>query len=100
MTEWINKIAGCNWCNSSNLQLKLITLKCDWQINYPTQLHLVGHFRILCHDVRKHEYHVRLWFFRSTTESTLIRHLRRITLLYVDFSVNFFWSVAYYVRSK
>ena len=25
-------------------------------INYPTQLHLVGHFRILCHDARKHEY--------------------------------------------
>jgi len=27
-------------------------------INYPTLLHLVGHFRILCHDVRKHEYQV------------------------------------------
>ena len=25
-------------------------------INYPTQLHLVGHCRILCHDTRKHEY--------------------------------------------
>ena len=25
-------------------------------INYPTQLHLVCHFRILCHDARKHEY--------------------------------------------
>ena len=25
-------------------------------INYPTQLHLVGHFRILYHDARKHEY--------------------------------------------
>jgi len=25
-------------------------------INYPTRLHLVGHFRILCHDARKHEY--------------------------------------------
>jgi hypothetical protein len=25
-------------------------------INYLTQLHLVGHFRILYHDERKHEY--------------------------------------------
>ena len=25
-------------------------------INFPTHLHLVGHFRILCHDARKHEY--------------------------------------------
>jgi len=25
-------------------------------INYPIQLHLVGHFRILYHDTRKHEY--------------------------------------------
>jgi hypothetical protein len=25
-------------------------------INYPTQLHLVGHFRILYHDARKYEY--------------------------------------------
>jgi hypothetical protein len=24
-------------------------------INYPTQLHLLGHFRILYHDARKHE---------------------------------------------
>jgi len=24
-------------------------------INYPTQLHLVGHFRILYHDAQKHE---------------------------------------------
>ena len=27
-------------------------------INYPTQSHLVGHFRILYHDARKHEYEV------------------------------------------
>ena len=26
--------------------------------NYPTQLHLIGHFRIFCHDARKHEYQV------------------------------------------
>ena len=25
-------------------------------IKYPTQLHLVGHFRILYHDAKKHEY--------------------------------------------
>ena len=25
-------------------------------INYPTQLNLGGHFRIFCHDARKHEY--------------------------------------------
>jgi hypothetical protein len=25
-------------------------------INYPTQLHLVGRFRILYHDARKHKY--------------------------------------------
>ena len=29
-------------------------------INYPTQLHLAGHFRILYYDARKHEYHVSL----------------------------------------
>jgi len=28
------------------------------KINLPTQLHLVGHFRILHHDARKHEYQV------------------------------------------
>jgi len=27
-------------------------------INYPTQLHLVGHFRILNHDAQKHEFQV------------------------------------------
>jgi hypothetical protein len=27
-------------------------------INYPTQLHLVGHFRILYYDERKHEYKI------------------------------------------
>jgi len=27
-------------------------------INYPTQLHLLGHFRILYHDARKHEYQI------------------------------------------
>jgi hypothetical protein len=27
-------------------------------INYPTQLHLVGYFRILYHDARKLEYQV------------------------------------------
>jgi len=27
-------------------------------INYPTQLHLVGHFCILYHDAQKHEYQV------------------------------------------
>jgi hypothetical protein len=27
-------------------------------INYPAQLHLVGYFRILYHDARKHEYQV------------------------------------------
>jgi len=27
-------------------------------INYPTQLHFIGHFRILYHDARKHEYQV------------------------------------------
>ena len=25
-------------------------------INYPTQLHLVGHFHVLYHNARKHEY--------------------------------------------
>jgi len=29
-------------------------------INYPTRLHLVGHFPILYHDARKHEYQTRL----------------------------------------
>jgi len=24
-------------------------------INYPTQLHLVGHFHILCHDARNNK---------------------------------------------
>jgi len=28
-------------------------------INYLTQFHLVGHFSILYHDARKHEYHVK-----------------------------------------
>jgi hypothetical protein len=27
-------------------------------INYSTQLHLVGHFRLLYHDARKHEHQV------------------------------------------
>ena len=27
--------------------------------NYPTQLHLVGHFCILYHDARKHEYQLQ-----------------------------------------
>jgi len=27
-------------------------------INYPTLLHLVGHFRILYHDARNHDYQV------------------------------------------
>jgi hypothetical protein len=27
-------------------------------INYPTQLHLVCHSRILCHDARKHKYQI------------------------------------------
>jgi hypothetical protein len=27
-------------------------------INYPTQLHLVGRFRVLYHDARKHGYQV------------------------------------------
>ena len=27
-------------------------------INYPTQLHLVGHFRMLYQDAREHEYQV------------------------------------------
>jgi hypothetical protein len=30
-------------------------------INYPTQLHLFGHFRILCHNARKHEYQFENW---------------------------------------
>jgi len=30
-------------------------------INYPTQLHLVGHFRILYHDARKHNIKFIFW---------------------------------------
>jgi len=36
-------------------------------INYPTQLHIVGHFRILCYDAREHE-NQRLFFFHTTTD--------------------------------
>ena len=31
-------------------------------INYLTQLHLVGHFCILCHDARKHDYQVQPFY--------------------------------------
>jgi hypothetical protein len=34
---------------------------CQGIINYSTQLHLVGHFRILYYDARKHEYYVCIW---------------------------------------
>jgi len=43
-------------------------------INYPTQLHLVGLFRILYHDARKHEYqvlHVLTLFVGQMSQLTL-----------------------------
>jgi hypothetical protein len=36
-------------------------------INFPTQLHRVGHFRILYHDARKHEYQSSRSWFRASS---------------------------------
>ena len=52
-------------------------------INYPTQLHLVGHFRILYHDARKHEYrnyvpHVITIVVRLVHRKTLISYIKKI----------------------
>jgi hypothetical protein len=39
-------------------------------INYPTQLHVVGHFRVLYHDARKHEYRMNKQIVPSTATAT------------------------------
>jgi len=44
-------------------------------INYPTQLHLVGHFRKLYHDVRKLEYQAIISFVISVQLSFLMETL-------------------------
>jgi hypothetical protein len=43
-------------------------------INYPTQLHLVVHFRMLYHNARKHEYEVG-------PESSVCLRLLKIVLI-------------------
>ena len=44
-------------------------------INYPTQLHLVGHFRILYHDARKHEYQVYFLYGGSIANTVMTLHM-------------------------
>ena len=39
-------------------------------INYPTQLHLVGHFFILFHDARKRKYHVLTFYVIYISKNT------------------------------
>jgi hypothetical protein len=43
-------------------------------INYPTQLHLVGYFRTLYHDARKHEFQEIQILYLPNNEENLAPH--------------------------
>ena len=61
-------------------------------INYPTQLHLVVHFRILYHDARKHEYQAMqeaVTHFKKISPDIFLKKRRNTTKYYLDNSLQF-----------